>query len=157
MHEKEIDMLSNPFLSRDIGQTENTLRALLLHVLQPTTIATYEHYITMTLIGGGERDAPRAEVERQLANSAQIEPSEAVRIIDDLIAQDLVAPAAAGAPVRLTEPGGDVLRSVQAEIAGVSRRVHAGIPDADIERARTTLTTLRQAASAILAEPVAQS
>ncbi len=139
-------------LGRDIGQTENALRAILVSILENTVLSSYSQYVGMALVAAETSGVERQQVERQLASAAKISATEATSVVEDLIAVGLID-SGAGNPgvLSLSAPGASMLQTLREEISAVNERVYAGIPGHDLDVTKQTLAVIHERANSELA------
>jgi hypothetical protein len=136
-----------PPISRDIGQAERTLRALLQTQLDEAGLSFPEWTTFVTLDVAGP--LTRAEVvERQVVG--QVAPAdEAEAAIDSLVSAGLLD----GEPRLAPTGAGDALyQPIRQRVNGISQRIYNDLPVDDLEATRRTLAEIVRRAHDILAE-----
>lgn len=142
-------------LSRDIGQTERTLRALLDQVLDEADLSFPEWTVLFSL--GAAGPLPRSELISRQVDGRVTSDDEAEAVIAGLRSSGLVAPAdqrAGDDPdprLALTETGEALYRPLWSTVSGISEEIHRGLSPADLDTTRRTLAELTRRATARLA------
>jgi DNA-binding MarR family transcriptional regulator len=141
-------MTTTPILSgRDIGQTENALRALLETLLAETGLTYPRWTILFALDRAGS--LPLDTVVAQQADGLKVPPEESRATAEGLLAAGLVAGGEAG--LTLTPVGEAVFRPVRRAVAALADELYGGLPPADLEATRRTLDEVTRRANARLA------
>ena len=148
-------MKATPALTRDIGQAERALRALLEVELVEANLSFPGWTVLVFLDGAGS--LTRAElIGRQLAGHVAPDAAAAGSALDDLLSAGLLAPAGDGGPegdggdVRLvaTAAGEAAFRRVRQAVAGITDELYGDLPAADLEATHRTLAEIARRAAA---------
>lgn len=130
-------------LTRDIGQTENALRAVLATLIADSPFPTYPEYVSMVVVaqaGGSEADA----VTHRVADAVRIPSDAAERLLDDLVARGLLIRK--GVILGMSETGQSAFTTVRGQVGAATDRMHANISAEDLAITRRTLGSLLEAA-----------
>ena len=146
-------MTTGPFLTRDVGQAERSMRALLDAQLTDRHLS-FAEWTVLAFLGDGP--ARRSDlVRRQVAGHVALEPA-AAAAVDRLLAAHLVQPLsptpddpAGDPPLRVTTSGAAVVGPLSETIRELTRQLHAGLSPADVEVTRRTLAHLARRAQAL--------
>ena len=149
-------MPQSTFLTRDIGQAERRMRALLDRQLAEEGLS-FPEWTVLAFLGDGP--APRSElVRRQLAGQVTDAPA-AGAAVDRLLTGDLIAATTARAgvrpddlPLEVTARGHAVVGPLRQTIAALTVELHSGLSTADVDATRRTLDHLAQRAQALLSQ-----
>ncbi|MDL5205235.1 MarR family transcriptional regulator [Streptomyces sp. ALI-76-A] len=133
---------------RVIGLAHYASRAVLESVLARHGL-TFQQLVTLRLVSVAGAPVERDGLTGQVTESLKVDPAEARRTVDALIARELVAPEASR--LRITDAGQAVYAGASAETAPVSARIYAGIPAADLATAGRVLALVTERANAELA------
>jgi hypothetical protein len=145
-------MLSVTPISREIGETENVLRALLSEVLANTPVRTYLAYLGMSILTAAPAGMPRNQLARQVARSARVPGEETAVVVDNLEVTGLIVNLPGQSDVMIpSDRGAAAMQAIRSEVAKVSQRVYEGIPEDDLVIAKRTLATIHERASAEVA------
>lgn len=138
-----------PPLAPLIGQTENTLRAVLNRQLAGTEV-TYPQWTAVILTATGG-PVGRDQLTTRLAGALQADQATAVSHIDALAASGLVqATPGPSSRIALTEAGQQLLSRVQKQTSEITQRLWGDLPAADLEATRRVLSTVLERAQAEL-------
>ncbi|MDD5565030.1 MAG: hypothetical protein PHQ91_15055 [Thermoanaerobaculaceae bacterium] len=150
-------MKITPALTRDIGQAERALRALLEVQLVEAGLSFPGWTVLVFLDGAGS--LTRAElIGRQLAGHVAPDAAMARSALDDLLSAGLLAPAGDGgaevdggdARLAATAAGEAVFRRVRQAVAGITGELYGDLPAADLEATQRTLAVIARRAEARL-------
>jgi DNA-binding MarR family transcriptional regulator len=143
--------MSNPTLltSRDIGVTENTLRALLTQKLLSGTNLDYHQWVSFNLIVS-QAPAVLSRVLAQMQAGLRLDQQTAAAVIDALSARGLIT--VRGDELTPTDEGSALHARVTSQVLLLTQRMYAGLDPADLAAAYRVLSTLNERGSAILAE-----
>ena len=156
-------MSETQHLTRDIGQAERAMRALLEAQLREADLAFPEWTVLVHLDGAGPLTAAQL-VQRQLAGRVVAEESAARGTVDRLRSAGLLGPvgegdgtdggARDGATSQLapTEAGGAVYRRLRRAVSRITDELYGDLPPADLEATQRTLTELTRRANARLTD-----
>jgi DNA-binding MarR family transcriptional regulator len=131
--------MANTPMTRVIGETENTLRALLRRTLEPSAIDSYEEWVILNFLEGGASLSSVATPLRITINDARA-------IAADLIRRGLLADRET-----LTAAGRSELSVCRKRVEEATARILAGIDPAEEEVCRRVLDLVRERAAALLA------
>lgn len=133
-------------LTRDIGQAERTLQALLHRRLLQARV-TFPEWVVLTLLSAGSR-LPDSELVAKLREG---------KIADSTTARDLIASmidagsiASADGQLSLSETGMNLFRPLREAIEGITHDLFAAVPPADLEATRRTLIAVTNRANQLL-------
>lgn len=133
-----------------IGQTEKTLNAILDRLLGD--VVSEPQWVTLVLIAHSGGSADRDEFTIRVAHALKADQETAANHIGQLAAQGLLLTAPeAGSAVTLTEAGQQFVRRVQQQANDVTQRLWGDLPAADLDVARSVLSTVLKRAEAKLA------
>lgn len=156
-------MTSTPALTRDIGQAERTLRALLERTLNESGLSFSDWTVLVSLDGANQLAASEL-VQRQVDGHVAPEAA-ASATVDGLRTSGLIATAgeSAGPVARRTE-GGDplltltsagqaVYQPVRQSVLRITGELYGDLPAADLEATHRTLAEIARRAHDLLAPP----
>jgi hypothetical protein len=136
-----------PPISRDIGEAERTLRAVLQTQLDEAGLSFPEWTTFVTLDVAGPL-TPAEVIERQVVGRVA-GADEAEATIDSLVSAGLLG----GGPRLAPTASGDALyRPIRQRVNGLSQSIYRDLPADDIEATRRTLEEVARRARAVLAE-----
>lgn len=155
---------STPPLTRDIGEAERALRALLERQLAPARLS-FPAWTVLVFLESAAPQTQAALVQRQLDGHVAPTRAAAQATIDHLFAAGLLtfadvsaASTPGGGPVAaelrplVRTPAGDaVFRPVRDAVARVTRSLFGDLPVNDLEATRRTLGEVARRAHALLA------
>ncbi|HKH54524.1 MAG TPA: hypothetical protein VKA58_03635 [Propionibacteriaceae bacterium] len=154
-------MTTTPALTRDIGQAEHTMRALLERLLDEAGLSFPEWTVLIFLDGAGSLSLSEL-VQRQV--DGRVVPEAAARAtVDGLLSRGLLAPAdeahGAGGPggdgedprLAPTAAGEAVYRPARRTVARITDELYGDLPPADLEATHRTLAEVTSRAFARLA------
>ena len=121
-----------------IGPTENALRALLVHTLADTNIASYEDWVLLNMTVGG---APT----RAIATALRVSESEVQAAADALISQNAFSDRSTLSANGLTQ-----LEAGRARVAKMTELLTAGIPEEHLRLCAHVLEIVRTRAESQL-------
>ena len=133
-------------LSKDIGRTERTLRALLDRHLDDAGLS-FPEWVAFVFLDDGP--LPAGEIVRRQLDGHVATEAGARAAVDGLVAGGLVAPTDGG--LALTADGEARFRPVEQAIARVGREIWAGLDTADLDATRRTLDEVTRRAGERLA------
>jgi hypothetical protein len=135
-------------LTRDIGEAERTLRALLERQLAGAGLS-FPEWAVLSFLDGAPLD--RGElVRRQLRGSVVRDLGEAESTVDGLLASGLVAPRS-GDALGLTDAGEARYQPVRQQVGRITDGLYRGLPAADVEATHRTLAEVARRAHVELA------
>ena len=149
-----------PNLTRDIGQAEYAMRALLERLLDEAGLSFAEWTVLVFLDGAGPL-TPDELVRRQV--DSRIAPEAGARAaVDGLLSRGLLAPAddarGAGGPDGDRDPrfaptaaGEAIFRPVRRAVDLITDELYGDLPPADLEATHRTLAEVHRRANARLA------
>lgn len=147
-------MSIEPPLTRDIGQAERTLQALLQHQLAPSNL-TFPQWAVLTFLTGAGPLGQNTLID--LLNKGKIVASnEAKSLLNSMAASGLICfsenrEGANREPLlSATEAGASLYRPVRETVEQITLRLFAGLPVADLEATRRTLGAVTDRADRIL-------
>jgi|SRR5687768_3838279 len=141
-------MTSEPILtSRDIGETENALRAILVRTLSGTGL-DYARWVALKVVSEGPREISTTELSKTLKAKLRLDDATAREMIDDLQAKQILDAVDDG--VSITPDGLSLHRRLVDDIKEVSVQIYAGLAPADLATAYRVLSTIRERANAVL-------
>ena len=136
-------MITTAPLTREIGQTENALRAVLMSLIAASPFPTYPEYVCMVVMAQAEGSDANVIV-RRVADAVHI-PADAVEhLLDDLIARGLIVRE--GETLMMSEAGRSAFTTVRTRVGAATDRMHANISADDAFITRRTLDALLAAA-----------
>lgn len=136
---------ATPPFQQLLGQTEKTLNAILNRLLAGAV--SEPQWVALALIAGSGGSAGRDEFTGQVANALKTDPETAEAHMRQLAAKGLVVTAPeAGSTVTLTEDGQRFVRRVQQQADDVTQRLWGDLPAADLDVARSVLSTVLERA-----------
>jgi DNA-binding MarR family transcriptional regulator len=139
-----------PPLAPLIGQTENTLRAILNRQLAGTEV-TYPQWTALILTAAAGGPVGHDQLTTGLAGALQADQVTAGSHIDALAASGLVqATPGPSSCIALTEAGQQLLSRVQKQTGEITQRLWGDLPAADLEATRRVLSTVLERAQAEL-------
>lgn len=136
-----------PPITRDIGEAERTLRAVLQTQLDAAGLSFPEWTTFVTLDVAGPL-TPAEVIERQVVG--QVAPAdEAEAAIDRLVSAGLLD----GGPRLAPTAAGDALyQPIRQRVNGISRRIYGDLPAGDLDATQRTLAEIARRAREVLAE-----
>ena len=153
--------MTTPNLTRDIGQAERTMRALLERLLDEAGLSFPEWTVLVFLDGAGGPLA-RGELVRRQVNGRVEHEAAAQAAVDGLLSRGLLATADArgaggavvggGNPRLATTAAGEAFyRPVRRTVDLIIDGLYGGLPPADLEATHRTLAEVYRRANARLA------
>ena len=153
-----------PNLTRDIGQTERAMGALLAPLLDEAGLS-FAEWTVLVFLGGAGPLTPDELVRRQLNGRVAAE-AEARASVDGLLSRGLLAPA--GESHGTSGPGGDgedlrlalaaageaTYRPVRRAVDRITDGLYGDLPPTDLEATHRTLAEVARRANARLAADV---
>ena len=131
-------------ITRDIEETDQCLRDVLLQAISTTPFPTYAEYLAMATV------AQAFPIDREALRSRHMREAHLVADASDAIVASLVASGMLEetdeATVLLGPVGMRVFGAVREALTAASVRMHQGIPADDLATTRRTLGALREAA-----------
>jgi len=144
-------MSAPPLLtSRDIGVTENTLRALLTKKLLRGTNLDYPQWVAFNAIAS-QPPASATRLLSQMQAGLKIDQHTAAKVIDQIETSGLIT--VVGDELRPTDDGRALHARVTPQLQALTQRMYAGLDSDDLAAAYRVLSTLTERGNAILAEP----
>jgi hypothetical protein len=141
-------MAPSPLLTRDIGEVERALRALLERLLAPAGLS-FAEWTVLSFLDGAPLD--RAElVRRQLGGRVVADRAEAESTVDGLVSSGLVAPRSGGG-LGLSDAGEVRYRPVRQAVSRITDGLYRGLPAADLDATHRTLVEVARRAHVSLA------
>ena len=153
--------MTTPTLTRDIGQAERTMRALLERLLDEADLS-FPEWTVLVFLDGTEPLTLSELVRRQV--DGRVAPESAARAaVSGLQSRGLLAPAygvqGADRPGGIDEDsrlaptaaGEAVYRSLRRAVARITDELYADLPPADLEATHRTLVEVTRRANARLA------
>jgi DNA-binding MarR family transcriptional regulator len=144
---------TRPLTSRDIGETEHALRAV-LDALLARTGTSFLQWVALngvSLAAGGTVTA-RDPLARQLAGGLKLDERVVLDTFNELVAAGLLATTDDDPEgVRLTPAGEARHQQLRGEIGGVTERLYADLAADDLVVAHRVLASLTARANAELA------
>jgi len=134
--------MSTPFGPQLIGETEKTLNALLLRLLQGTGL-TESHWVTLRLAERLDGSVDGDGLAASVADRAHI--SNAAELVSELTRRGLLA---GGRP---TSAGREMTTGIQTAIATTTAPIWEGLPDGDVAAAARVLNEVLTRAREVLA------
>jgi len=142
-------MSNGPVLtSRDIGITENALRALLLKNLSGTGLG-YHTWVALQAVAKAQAPLTRPDLVHLLEDGLKIDEAAANAAIDELRTAGMVT--LDGDRLSATTDGAALFERVNAQTRQLSQQIYAGLPAEDLVVAHRVLATLAARANAVLA------
>jgi hypothetical protein len=139
---------TTPVLTRDIGEAERTLRALLERLLASAGL-TFPEWTVLAFLDGAPLGRDEL-VRRQLAGSVVGDAGEAESTVDALLSSGLVV-AGGGGAIEVTAAGDARYRPVRREVSRITDGLYEGLPVADLEATHRTLVEVARRAHVELA------
>lgn len=141
-------MTQSPILtSRNIGETENALRAILIRVLAGTGL-DYTRWVALQFVSLSQSPVPVDAVIAQLERGLKIAEPAARNTIADLQSRQILTVADDKASA--TEAGAALYQRLRDRISQVTQRLYADLSVEDLTAARRVLATVLERANAIL-------
>ena len=142
--------MTTPPLTRDIGQAERAMGALLEPLLDEAGLSFPEWTVLVYLDAGGPL-APDELVRRQL--NGRVAPEAAARdAVEGLLSRGLLAPVnGEGPPLAPTTAGEAVYGPVRRTVDRITDGLYGDLPPADLTATRRTLAEVVRRANARLA------
>jgi uncharacterized protein with FMN-binding domain len=152
MKDQEKTVSSRTLNSRDIGETENALRALLDGVLTGTGL-DYHGWVALKVTSDRQSPIEVAELVQLLVSGLKIDERRAAEVIDDLRAKAVFVGSTHvdTDTVTATAPGAALYQRLNAQVQGVTAQMYAGLEVDDLAAAYRVLATLTERANALLA------
>ncbi len=150
-------MTTAPALTRDIGQAERTMRALLGRLLDEAGLSFPEWAVLNFLDGAGP--LARSELVQRQIDGSVVSEAAARATVDALRSRGLLAPTdelhgAGGSGgdgedplLALTAAGEEVYRPVRRNVAGITDELYGDLPPADLEATHRTLAEITRRAN----------
>lgn len=147
-------MSTEPPLTRDIGQAERTLQALLQHQLAPSNL-TFPQWAVLTFLTGA---GPLTQITLidLLKKGKVVDSDEAKTLLNSMAASGLLCftenRESADHEPRLsaTEAGTSLYRPLREAVEQITLRLFADLPVGDLEATRRTLGAVTRRAERIL-------
>ncbi|MDX3638801.1 MarR family winged helix-turn-helix transcriptional regulator [Streptomyces sp. MB09-02B] len=137
--------------SRVIGLAHYAARAVLEKVLAGHGL-TFQQSVALRVVAVADGPVDREGVVDQVVDSLKVEKADIRSVVEELVAARLVeADPARPSRLRITDAGRDAYSGSTAEVAPVSARIYAGIPDEELAAAGRALTLITERADAELA------
>ncbi len=146
--------MTTPSLSRDIGQAERTMRALLERLLNEAGLSFPEWTVLVFLDGSGPLTS--SELVRRQVDGRVLSEAAARTAVDGLLSRGLLARAdearGAGEDPRLapTAAGEAVYWPLRRRVSRITDELYGDLPLADLEATRRTLAEVTRRADARL-------
>jgi DNA-binding MarR family transcriptional regulator len=138
-----------PSLQQLIGQTEKTLNAVLDRLLAGAV--SEPQWVALVIIAHSGGSADGDQFTGRVAHALKADQQTAANHIGQLAAKGLLLTAPeAGSAVTLTEAGQRFVRRVQQQTDDVTQRLWGDLPAADLDVARSVLSTVLERAEAEL-------
>jgi DNA-binding MarR family transcriptional regulator len=134
--------------ARALGLAHYAARAVLEHILARHG-ATFAQQIALRLVAVAEAPFERAALVDQVAGSLKTDTAEVQGIVEQLLANGLLASEAS--QIRITDAGREFYAAVSGESAQISARVWGGIPAEDLAATGRVLALVTERANAELA------
>jgi hypothetical protein len=134
--------------SRNIGETENALRAILMNVLAGTGL-DYPRWIALQFVSLNPSPVPVADVIAQLMGGLKIDERTADGAVADLRSRHILVVTDGRASV--TESGATLYQQLRDRIAPVTQELYGGLEVDDLIVARRVLAAILERANAVLA------
>ena len=147
---REPTMTAIPMLTRDIGQAERTLRALLEGQLRRANLSFPEWVVLVMLDNAGPLE-PDDLVERQLAGRVAPEP-EARAAVETLRGNGLLGEVDGGRRLAISAAGDALFGPLAEAVTRLSGELYADLPIDDLEATQRTLNVISHRANERLAE-----
>jgi DNA-binding MarR family transcriptional regulator len=150
---KDQQAQSRTLTSRDIGETENALRAVLNGVLAGTGL-DYNRWVALKVANDRQSSMADAELVRLLMAGLKIDESTADEVIGDLRANGMFATSSNDVDdtVTVTDEGASLYQRLSAQVQGVAAQMYAGLEVDDLAVAYRVLSTLTERANVLLAQ-----
>jgi DNA-binding MarR family transcriptional regulator len=141
--------VTNPpiLTSRNIGETENALRAILIKTLSGTGL-DYHRWVALKAASEGQAPISRSELAKQLKGGLKINDATADEVIDDLQEHNIFDRA--GDNLSPTPHGRSLYQRLNGEISQQSQQIYAGLDADDLAAAYRVLSTITERANALL-------
>jgi hypothetical protein len=138
-------------LTRDIGEAERSLRALLERELDGTGLSFAQWTAHVFLAGAGP--LPEGELIGRLLAGRVAPEADARTAVDGLRAAGLVAATGehGDGALALTSAGEAVFAPLRGAVAAITEDLHRDLPTADVDAARRTLAEIARRANRALA------
>lgn len=141
-------MFQAPILtSRNIGETENALRAILIKTLSGTGL-DYPRWVALQLVSLSQSALSVDEVLAQLTGGLKIDETSARDARADLENRDILQ--IVGDRFSTTPRGVALFQRVRDQIRPITDRLYAGLRNEDLAVAHRVLATILERANAIL-------
>lgn len=134
--------------SRDIGITENALRALLLKNLAGTGLG-YHTWVALQAVAKANAPLAYSDLVHLLKDGLKIEDAAANAALDELRTAGMVT--FDGHRLSATADGAALFERVNTQTRQLSQQIYAGLPAEDLVVAHRVLATLAARANAALA------
>ena len=142
-------MSNEPVLtSRDIGITENALRALLLKNLTGTGLG-YHTWVALQAVAKVKAPLAHPDLVHLLKDGLKIDDAAVNAAVDELRTAGMVT--LDGDRLSATADGADLFERVNTQTRQLSQQIYAGLPAEDLVVAHRVLATLAARANAALA------
>jgi hypothetical protein len=137
--------------SRDIGLTENALRALLLRSLTGTGL-DYNRWVALKTACDAPTPLTDSELAGLLVDGLKVDAAMAATTIDDLKFTGLFEQAGTtNGPVVVTPEGAALYRRLMDHVGQIGRQIYADLEVEDLAVAYRVLSTVHQRANLLLA------
>jgi len=142
--------MTNPRIlnSRDIGITENALRAVLTKTLTSSNL-DYNRWVALKVLAESTSPTLATDLAKQLKGVLKIDDATVVEVLDDLKERGIFGEA--GDVVSPTADGASLYRRLNDQIRQVSEQMYSGLDVNELATAYRVLSTLAERANAILA------
>ena len=133
-----------------IGQTENALRAILNRQLAGTGVS-YAQWVALLLTASAAESSDREQLAGRVAHALKIDHSAAESHFQALASSGLIETGReSSSPITVTPVGQRLVDHVRAQAGGITERLWADLPSADLAAAGRVLSTVLVRAEAEL-------
>jgi hypothetical protein len=141
---------SQPILTaRTIGETENTLRAVLGKVLSGTGL-DYRRWVALTVASRAASPLPERELVERLKGALKIDDLTTTKVLDDLRSDDILGEQRD--EVSTTPRGASLYQRLSDEVGRVTQQLWANLDADDLAAAYRVHSTIIERANELLAK-----